>query len=174
MSSCFEEIYHFPLPVIALVHGNIMGGGMGFICASDIVVAEDTSTFAMPEVQIGMAPAVISTYVLNRLQPSVAKNLMFTGKKISSKEALEINLIDFVGTKEEIEQHSEFILNKINQASPLAIKETKALINKIYNLPVSAEVINLTAATFSKMRNNQDFAEGTKALFEKRKPNWKN
>lgn len=174
MSNCFQAVYNFPSPVIAMVHGNIMGGGMGFMCAADVVLAEKTSLFGFPEVLVGLAPAVVSLYALKRLTPSTAKLLMLTGKKISSKEALSYNLIDFSGEWAEMEDQLNSIINNIQETSSLAVEETKSLINKIYSLPVSAEAIELSINTFTTMKNGLDFIEGTKALFEKRKPNWKN
>src|SRR5262249_17619212 len=70
-----------PQVVVARVQGAAMGGGLGLVCVSDIAIADEKATFGLPEVRLGLAPAVISPYVIQRLGFTRARQLMLTGRR---------------------------------------------------------------------------------------------
>jgi enoyl-CoA hydratase/carnithine racemase len=79
---------------IALVKGIVSGGGMGIVCACDHVIADEASTFSLPEGLLGLIPGMILPSLLNRLSPQRIKKMVLTGKKYPSATALEWGIAD--------------------------------------------------------------------------------
>jgi enoyl-CoA hydratase/carnithine racemase len=79
---------------MAFIKGAVSGGGMGIVCACDYVIAEQESTFSLPEGLLGLIPGMILPSLLNRLTPQRVKSMVFTGKKYTALNALEFGIID--------------------------------------------------------------------------------
>ena len=79
---------------IALVKGVVAGGGMGIVCACDYVIANETSTFSLPEGLLGLIPGMILPSLLSRLSPVLIKKMVFTGKKIGVHDAFKFGIVD--------------------------------------------------------------------------------
>jgi methylglutaconyl-CoA hydratase len=84
---------------IAVVTGAASGGGMGIVCACDHVIADEASTFALPEGLLGLIPGMIMPALLNRLAPQRIKKMVLTGANYSSKMAADWGIVDDVVTK---------------------------------------------------------------------------
>ena len=98
LSKLFKTIYFCNTPVIALVHGHVIGGGNGIIAACDVVLAENDTVFAFSEVKLGLTPATISPFVIARCGETMARDTMLSGRKFTAQEALKFNLVNYVGT----------------------------------------------------------------------------
>src|SRR6185312_7242038 len=83
LASTFEFVNACPLPVVARVNGAALGGGLGLLAVSDIVIAVDTARLAFSEVKLGIAPAVISPYVVRKIGTSWARRLFVTGERFA-------------------------------------------------------------------------------------------
>lgn len=120
----FYAFYSFPLPVISIAHGNVFGGGLGFLAASDYVVAHKKTKYCFSEVKLGLAPAVISSFVLSKCNPGMAQALMTSGKVFNTSEAFHIGLVQ---QSYETEKDFEDVLKNYSMASQEALIETKKL-----------------------------------------------
>ncbi|MHB8260437.1 MAG: enoyl-CoA hydratase/isomerase family protein [Bacteroidia bacterium] len=87
---------------IALVSGSASGGGMGIVCACDYVIADETSTFSLPEGLLGLIPGMILPSLLNRLTTQQIKKMVLTGKKYPSNTALQWGIADEVAKSDEL------------------------------------------------------------------------
>jgi len=171
-TQCLSQIYHSSKPVIAVVNGNVFGGGNGLLSAADIVIAESETIFSFSEVKIGLAPSTILPYVLTRLNEHKAKFLMFTGKRFTSDEALNYGLVDFVADSNELESVLENLMKDILKASPNGLKEIKFLIREL-NKGLNHDQINdLTANSIAALKISEEAYEGISAFLEKRTPVW--
>jgi len=170
----FEKIYNLSMPVVTLVHGASIGGANGIIAASDIVLAENETQFRFSEVKIGLVPATIAPFVVQRTGNPAAKYYMLTGSKFTSKDALRIGLINSAGNKESIDTELDLLIKEFQKNSPEAVRETKKLLNKINQHMFDATVKDLSIETISNARISEDGQEGMKAFLEKREPYWKN
>ncbi|HAF27902.1 MAG TPA: enoyl-CoA hydratase [Bacteroidales bacterium] len=171
-TECLSTIYHSKKPTIAVATGNVFGGGIGLLCASDIVISDSNAVFSFSEVKIGLAPSTILPFVLTRLNEHKAKILMFTGRKITAKEALEFNLTDVVVEPEVIESTLESILSDIVKASPKGVEEIKYLINEFKKGYNHEQISNITAKSIAKLKISEEALEGISAFMEKRLPAW--
>lgn len=111
---------------IALVNGIVSGGGMGVVCACDYVIANDTSTFSLPEGLLGLIPGMILPSLLNRLSPQQIKKMVFTGKKYSASEALQFNAVDEITNEHPIALSNA--INAMRSCKPGAVSDIKEIL----------------------------------------------
>ena len=128
LSKLFQTIYFCNTPVIALVHGHVIGGGNGIIAACDVVLAENDTVFAFSEVKLGLTPATISPFVIAKCGEAMARDTMLSGRKFTAQEALKFGLVNYVGTMEELNKRLDYYTDNYLAASPEAIRDCKHLI----------------------------------------------
>ena len=159
------------LPLIARVNGHAMAGGMGLMGMCDMAVGVDTARFGMPEVKIGIFPMQIMA-VLQRLIPSrKLYEMALTGEPISAAEALELGLLNYVVPAAELDAKLDWLLSRMLDKSPTAIKRGK------YAMRVTEQLNFDQAAVFMEgqigtLALTEDAAEGRAAFIEKRAPVW--
>jgi methylglutaconyl-CoA hydratase len=174
MADCFHAIYESPKPTIAVVHGNVYGGANGFMCACDLAMAVDDTKFSFPELRVGIVPATILPYVLQRVNQHKAKWLMYTGKVINAPQAFEAGLIDYLCPENELEGKIQELISNLLKSGPYALMECKSLINKLSGKMVESATIKGTAELITKIKMSKEGQEGILAFFEKRPPDWNN
>ncbi|MCC6278147.1 MAG: enoyl-CoA hydratase/isomerase family protein [Oligoflexia bacterium] len=172
LSDMYETIFRCPVPVVAVVHGSVMGGGVGLTAVCDIVAAESETRFCLSEVKLGLVPSIISPYVLRKVPESHARGLMLTAEIFKAPRAQSLNLVHFYGTAADCEAFAKEKLTFISQNGPEALRVTKDLIQKIMTStwPVSRKT---TVQTIAQRRVSKEGQEGMKAFFEKRRPQWR-
>jgi len=171
LSAAFLAISSCPKPVLAQVHGAAIGGGVGLVAASDIVIAAEGTQFALTETRLGILPAVISPFVLRRLGPAACRSLFLTGERFSARRALELGLCDRVVSSEELGPATEETISMLRLGGPSAQAASKALLDEIADLPVR-EAVQRTPEYIARQRATEEAKEGFAAFFEKRAPRW--
>ena len=166
-----ESLYRLPKPTIAAVQGACMGGGVGLVCACDVVVAVREARFALREILLGIAPATIAPYVLRRMGERYAHDYFLTGRSFDAERAREIGVVDDVVEREALAEHVARRARLFLRAAPGALRETKALIDRVANRPIEA-VQDDMARTIARLRCADEGQEGFAAFFEKRRPAW--
>ena len=159
------------LPVIAVVEGAVMGGGFGLACVADVVLAGETALFRLPETGLGLVPAQIAPFLVERLGFSEAKRLSVTGGKIDAAEALKLRLVHEVHAGDALDAALEATLTQIRKGAPEAISATKTLIRRA-RLEDPAALIEDAAAIFARAARSPEGAEGMTAFLEKRPAKW--
>ena len=135
LKSFFLKIYNLPFPTISIIQGACLGGGLELALSSDFRYCTKDAFFAFPETTIGIIPGAGGTQLLPRLVGlSKAKKMIYTGEKVSSKEALNLGLVDKVIDTTDIEGESMNLMNIILKNSRVAIKSAKASINQGYEM----------------------------------------
>ena len=173
LATLFDTIYNAPKPVIACVHGSVIGGGNGLAAAADIVIAEKETVFAFSEVKLGITPATISPYIIRRCGATAARELMLTGRRFDAAEAVRFQLVNTLASQEEIPDVLNGYLKHFLTAAPSALADCKQLINDIAVSDQSTTALMPeTAQRIAARRASAEGQEGIKAFFEKRKPNW--
>jgi enoyl-CoA hydratase len=160
-------------PVIAMIDGLCLGGGLELALACDIRIASESSKFGQPEILLGIMPGSGGTQRLPRLAGvGKAKELIFSGKIIDASEALRIGIVNEVTPSEKLEETVMTLAGQIAAQSPLALKWAKRAINvsQEANLNVG---LGFEALAESLLFTSKDREEGIKAFFEKRKPQFK-
>lgn len=160
-----------PLALVAVTEGTVMGGGFGLACVADVTLASTTALFRLPETSLGVVPAQIAPFLVERLGYSQAKRLAVTGARVGAEEALRIGLVHAVHAPEQLDAALATVLADILACAPLALAATKALIAQARWCP-AAEMVAHAAAVFSRAVQSSEGVEGTAAFLQKRKPNW--
>jgi methylglutaconyl-CoA hydratase len=171
LSGIFAALRSFPRPVIAMVDGPCFGGGVGIISSCDMAFATSESTFALSEVLLGVIPATISPFVIDRIGASAASRYFLTAERFDATEAKRIGLLhDVVGNLDDMEAS---LRTSIGRCSPMALGATKELISHVsHTTPLQPGLRESTAEYLADVRESVDGQEGMTAFIEKRKPNW--
>lgn len=166
-------IENFEKPVIAMVNGYALGAGCELALAADFIFASENAEFGFPEVNRGFMPGWGGTQRLpRRIGLSRAKKLIFTGERVSAKEAERIGLVDVVVPVEKLEEITLGFAKKIAAQAPLAIKCIKEVMNRGIEMDLQSG-LKLEREAVEKLKDTEDFQEGIRAFFEKRQPVWK-
>jgi methylglutaconyl-CoA hydratase len=171
MARMLRAIDACPKPVVALVHGAAIGGGVGLTAAADIAIAAEGTVFSLAEVRLGLIPAVISPYVLRAIGPRQARDLFLTGERFDAAHALSIGLVHQVAAGEDLEAAAERKASALLAAAPEAVGEAKQLIGSVAGLSAD-EAMPLTVRAIARRRATDEAREGLSAFLEKRKPRW--
>lgn len=115
-------------PVVARLHGAVRAGGIGIVAACDIVLAADDATFALTEVKLGLAPAVISLTVLPRLTSRAAAYTCLTGEVFTGAEAVDMGLVTRAVTAAVLDEAISSVCASLATGAPQGLAETKALL----------------------------------------------
>lgn len=173
LSLLFSSLNDIPYPVIAKVNGATLGGGTGLVASCDYVIAAEEALFGFTEVGLGLVPAVISPYVINKIGESYARAYFLSGERFSSQEALNMNLVHKVVPLSELDQNLEKQIERFLRAGPQAAREAKTLIKGVLKRePHSENLRDFTCKTIARVRTTPEGQEGMAALLEKRKPKW--
>lgn len=161
-----------PLPIVTLLEGTVMGGGFGLACVSDVSLALDTVSFRLPETSLGIIPAQIAPFLVERLGYAEAKRLSVTGAKINAAEALTLRLVHEVHANAgELEGALQRTLASILACGPQAIATTKGLLTRARLTPPE-QLVDDAAQLFAQAVLSEEGQEGTGAFMQKRKPKW--
>ncbi|HDP98550.1 MAG TPA: enoyl-CoA hydratase/isomerase family protein [bacterium] len=171
ISRVFYLIYTCPRPVIAAINGAAIGGGMGFVGASDIVIASEQAKFSLSEVRIGVVPSCISPYLFKKVGEGALKELFISGQRFDAEKALRINLINYVVKHDQLLDLAQEKARELLVCGPNAIAICKKLFLEIPEMDLMT-AYDYTAELIAKMRISEEAQEGMKAFLEKRKPKW--
>lgn len=172
LADLMYQLHIFPKPTIALAQGAIMGGGIGLIAACDMAIAADNAFFAFSEVTIGIAPSIISPYVLSVIGERNARYYFLTGKRFNAHEALQMQLVNQVTAANQLQSVGFDLATLIKRNSPHALHATKTLINYVVQEKVNEMLSQKTAEHLTNLRTSSEAREGLQAFLEKRAPKW--
>jgi len=158
-------------PVVALIHGFCIGGGVEMALACDLRYAADTSQFAIPAARLGVGYGVHGT---NRLVATVghaaAREIMFSGRRYSAQEALAIGLINHLLPAAELDDYVRRLASELAVNAPLSIAASKRIINTV--IEARGDFTEEDALT-ARCMQSEDYKEGRRAFMEKRTPRFK-
>jgi len=167
----FASIAHCPKPTIAAVHGAAIGGGAGLVAVCDIAIATDSAVFALSEVRLGLVPAVVGPYVLEKVGMGAARALFVSGERFGAAEALRIGLVQHVvsNARGELDAAVDAKVELLVGAGPNAIAAAKQLLRDIARLSAD-EAAEITAQCIATLRASDEGREGIQAFLDKRPP----
>lgn len=167
---CFSKIAKFPKPIVAAVNGLALGGGCELAMCCDFITAAENAAFGLPETALAIIPGGGGTVNLPRIVgPNKAKELIYTGRRISAKEASEFGLVNHVFPAADLLEKSHEIMQEIAKNGPVALQQAKRSINYGSSLDVQTAYV-LEAECYNTCLTTEDRNEGLKAFAEKRKP----
>jgi len=169
----FDAVEEFPKPVIAMINGFCLGGGLEFAMACDIRVASDSAKLGQPEINLGIIPGGGGTQRLTRLVgEGKAMELILTGDLIDAAEAKVLGLVNDVVPAAQLRERVMGIAAKMAEKSPIALRMAKEAVKSAARMNLR-EGLERETDLFCLTFSSEDKAEGVRAFFEKRKPNYK-
>lgn len=161
-----ERIARSPKVVIASVHGATLGGGVGLIAACDLVVATASATFALPEVRLGLAPAMILPFLLLRVSPGWLRQAALLGERIDASVALRAGLVNAVS--DEPQRVVADWTAAVAQGGPCALARTKELLWSLGRANWEG-ARQLTTRAIAELRLGEEAQARMRAFFARRK-----
>lgn len=169
----FDFVENLATPVIALVNGFALGGGLELAMACHFRIASENAKMGLPEVSLGVIPGYGGTQRLPQLVgKGKAMEMIMTASMISAEEAKQLGLVNYVVTLEELMPLAEKIASKIMRNSSVAISAAIVAINAGFKDGENGYATEIDV--FGESFITEDFKEGTTAFLEKRKPNFPN
>jgi enoyl-CoA hydratase len=169
LTRLLRRILELPMPVIAAIDGHVRAGGLGLVGACDIVVAGQSSTFALTEARIGVAPSIISLTLLPKITARSAGRYFLTGEKFGAAEAADIGLVTIAA--DDVDATVAALSAAIGKASPQGLAASKALTTASLLAEFDRDAETLTRQS-AELFVSEQAREGMLAFLEKRSPNW--
>ena len=162
-----------PMPTIAAIEGNALGGGLEIALCCDLRVASERARIGLPEVRLAVTPGAGGTQRLPRVVgPARAKELILTGRVLTAGEAERIGLVNEVVPAGEAVARATEIGEEIAQRGPVAVREAKRLIDLAIETELAAGLAAETDAS-QRVFASDDMLEGARAFFDKRDPDYR-
>lgn len=172
LDGMFYAIYTCPKPVISMVQGGVFGGGTGILASSDIVITHKDTKFGFTEVKLGLVPAVISSYLVKRLNFYALKEFLITGALFDANEARQMGLVNYIEEDfDRMEERLSKLIKTFFSCGPSGIAETKKLVAYQLENPMEKRR-ELAPKVIAKARISKEGQEGITAFLEKRKANF--
>lgn len=170
MNTMFRALYDLPKPLIGRINGHALGGGTGLTAVCDIAISVETALFGFTEVVLGLAPAVISPYVVRKVGRSFARAVFVTGERFDAARALAAGLLHQVVSAEALDEAVEAAVARCLKAGPVAAAAAKRLPDLALQPldDATAETVQVIAG----LRVGAEGQEGMAAFFDKRAASW--
>ncbi len=173
LSDMLAAIDGCPKPVIAIAHGNVLGGGVGLVACADMAVAVRGAKFGLSEVRLGLTPATISPFVLRAIGGPAARRWFLTAERFGAEEALAMGLVTALADCDATARAQvERWLAALLAGAPGAIADAKALIRDFAGAAITDDVREETAVRIARRRASAEGREGLSAFLHKRKADW--
>lgn len=157
LGNLFRQIDRLSKPTIALLHGYVMGGGIGLMACCDITIATTETQFCFSEVKLGLIPAIIAPYIIRSIGYSLARRYFLTAELFAATEAKKIGLLHQVVNANELQSTGYSTAESIKKNSPQALSATKQLLNDL--CPINENIISKTATFLATICNSKEARE---------------
>ena len=167
-----QAVQHTPQVVITVLQGAVLGGGLGLACVSDVALADHQAQFGLPETSLGVLPAQIAPFVVQRIGLTQARRLALTAARFDGTQAKRIGLVHFVEhDAQALAERLDEVLAHVLCCAPEANARTKQLVLASAGQPADT-LLDEAAEWFSEAVTGAEGVEGTMAFVQKRKPGW--
>ena len=167
-----QEVQALPQVVIVVLQGAVLGGGFGLACVSDIAIADHQAQFGLPDTSLGVLPAQIAPFVVQRIGLTQARRLALTAARFDGVEAQRLGVVHFVEHDPQgLAQRLDEVLGQVLRCAPRANARTKALLLQSLDQPLEL-LLDQAADWFAEAVTGEEGIEGTRAFVEKRKARW--
>ncbi|MFI8394793.1 enoyl-CoA hydratase [Pseudomonas sp. Choline-02u-1] len=167
-----EQAQHTAQVLICVLQGAVLGGGFGLACVSDVALADHKAQFGLPETSLGLIPAQIAPFVVQRIGLTETRRLALTAARFDGTEAQRLGLVHFVEQDAQaLAERLDEVLQQVLRCAPEANAMTKKLLLASAGQP-SNELLDEAAQWFSAAVTGKEGIEGTMAFMQKRKPRW--
>ena len=170
-SDCASRaLQEFPKPMLAMIHGYCIGGGVAVAIACDIRIASDDTRYAIPAGKLGLGYRFAGVKrLIDLVGPSFTAEIFFTARQFSAQEALQMGLVNRVVPVAELERYTLDYANTIAGNAPLTLASIKRSIIEWHRDPDKRD-LELAQKLVDECYDSEDYKEGRTAFMEKRKP----
>lgn len=172
LAAMFRAIAECPQPVVARVQGYALGGGVGLVAATDIAIAADSARFGFSEVRLGLAPATIAPFIVEKIGPGWTRALFLSGERFDAARAYAIGLVHQVVPEAELDAAVEATVNALLAGGPAAQAACKALVRQVVRTSDPVALDRYTVGVIAAARAGAEGREGVHAFLDKRRPAW--
>ncbi|MEX5588684.1 MULTISPECIES: gamma-carboxygeranoyl-CoA hydratase [Pseudomonas] len=166
------NLHNLKLPTLAVVQGAAFGGALGLISCCDMAIGAEDAQFCLSEVRIGLAPAVISPFVVKAIGERAARRYALTAERFSGLRARELGLLAEAYPGAELEQQVEAWVDNLLLNSPQALRVSKELLREVGHGELTPAVRRYCENSIARIRVSPEGQEGLRAFLEKRRPAW--
>jgi enoyl-CoA hydratase/carnithine racemase len=160
-------------PLLAMIHGYCVGGGVAVALSADMRYASDDAVFAIPAARLGLGYHMSGLEALSNLVgPSHAKEIFFTARRFDAHEARHMGLVNAVVPRDALEAHVRETAARIAGNAPLTVASVKRIVSELAREPAARD-IDAVNESIRACFESEDYAEGVKAFLEKRPPNFR-
>jgi cyclohexa-1,5-dienecarbonyl-CoA hydratase len=170
----FELLEQIDVPVVAVVQGFCLGGGMELAIACDVIVADKGATFGQPEIKVGFFPPYAAIRLPQLVGPAKAIEICTTGKFYKAQEAQSLGMVAHVAEDGQLGETAENIVKEIQTNSPLIIRLNKRAVRQHLGMEFKQALEGVSDLFLNTLMKTEDTLEGIASYEEKRKPVWKN
>ena len=172
LAELMYSLYHLKLPTLAVVQGAAFGGAVGLIACCDMAVGAHDAQFSLSEVRIGLAPAVISPFLVKAIGERATRRYSMTGERFSGERARELGLLSESYDPSELDASLQGWVDTLLLNSPQAMRASKDLMREAASVLLSPALRRYTENAIARIRVSPEGQEGLNAFLEKRKPRW--
>ncbi|MBA1228765.1 gamma-carboxygeranoyl-CoA hydratase [Pseudomonas viridiflava] len=160
------------IPTLAVVQGAAFGGALGLISCCDMAIAAEDAQFCLSEVRIGLAPAVISPFVVQAIGERAARRYALTAERFSAQRAEQIGLIAEHWPLSQLESQTDHWIDNLLLNSPQAMRASKDLLREVGNGELTPALRRYCESAIARIRTSPEGQEGLRAFLGKRSPSW--
>lgn len=171
LSVMLELLNSLPMPILSYVHGAVMGGGIGLLACSDIVLADSHAFFSFSETKLGLVPALISPYILRIIGATYARRYFLTGERFDASTAFRIGLVHEIVDLEQKKEGVDKFIHHILRGGPQAVKKAKKLIHDLSEKTDETTRL-MTLELLTAQRLSKEAQEGIEAFLNKKPAPW--
>jgi methylglutaconyl-CoA hydratase len=172
LAEMMYSLYHLKLPTLAVVQGAAFGGAVGLIACCDMAIGASDAQISLSEVRIGLAPAVISPFVVKAIGERATRRYAMTGERFSGERARELGLLSETYAAEALDDSLCGWIDTLMLNSPQAMRASKDLMREASSGSLSPALRRYTENSIARIRVSPEGQEGLNAFLEKRKPAW--
>lgn len=172
LAELMYNLHKLPIPTLAVVQGAAFGGAVGLVSCCDMAIGATDALFSLSEVRIGLAPAVISPFVVQAIGERAARRYALTAERFSGERARELGLLAECYPAAELDQACTDWVANLLLNSPQAMKATKDLLREVGSGVLTPALRRYTENAIARIRVSAEGQEGLGAFLDKRQPAW--
>jgi methylglutaconyl-CoA hydratase len=172
LAELMYSLYHLKLPTLAVVQGAAFGGAVGLIACCDMAIGAGDAQLSLSEVRIGLAPAVISPFLVKAIGERATRRYAMTGERFSGERARELGLLSETYDAAELNDSLHSWIDNLLLNSPQGMRASKDLMREASSVLLSPALRRYTENAIARIRVSPEGQEGLNAFLEKRKPKW--
>ncbi len=165
------SIYELDIPTIASVQGPALAGGMGLVCACDMVIAAESAFFMLPEPMRGITAAMVTPLLVHRTGAGNAGYMLLSNEKVGAAEAQRMGLVHDIAESGELDNRVDELIQSILGGAKSAFALTKRHLRQCLSADI-ADLVRRSIQVSAEARESTEAREGLAAFLEKRKPSW--